>query len=308
MRKMEGKQMNNIIMSNELTKDYKEGRGIFDVHLSINEGEVFGLVGINGSGKTTLIRHLMGSLHPHRGNSTILDKDAWKYSGELKKHVSYIPGEISFPNVKTGWDFFKIQAEYMHLKSDEKTKELVERFALDPSAKLKRMSKGMKQKSAIVNAFMNDSKILILDEPTTGLDPLMQKVFTNLVLEEKKKGKTIFMSSHIFEELEQACDKVAFIKDGYIIDVVEIGKISGNESIKEYKIEFASKNDYEQFLSGTFNVIRKQDNYNQVSIKVSDDEINTLFEVISKLDIKFISQKPRTLEAYFKEKYIKEEV
>ena len=177
--------MGEIISIEKLTKDFGHGRGVFDINLGIKQGEVFGLAGINGSGKTTIMRHLMGFLNPDGGNTSIMGKDCWKSAAKIKKHVGYIPGEISFPDVRSGMDFLKLQAEYMGLRSMIYAKELIDRLNLDPTAKLNRMSKGMKQKTAIVNAFMGDSDILLLDEATTGLDPLMQKSFTEIVQREK---------------------------------------------------------------------------------------------------------------------------
>jgi ABC-2 type transport system ATP-binding protein len=295
--------MNNMIRIRNLTKDFGDNRGIFDINLSVKEGEVFGLVGINGSGKTTMIRHLMGFLHPDKGQSSIKGRDCWKRAARIKKDVGYIPSEIAFPDVGTGTNFFHLQADYLNVKNRRKITHLAERFNLDPTAKLKRMSKGMKQKTAIVNAFMSDSKVLLLDEPTTGLDPLMQKVFTDLILEEKHKGKTIFMSSHMFDELETTCDRVAFLKEGHIIDVVEMSKIRGNEFVKEYKIAFLNDLDYRTFLDMDFNIIRKQNKFNQVTIHIPDDKLDYLFSVIHKMDIEYMTQIPQTLERYFNEKY-----
>ena len=138
--------MDEIIKIGNLTKDFGEGRGVFGVCLDIKEGEVFGLAGINGSGKTTLMRHLMGFLKPDNGLSAIMNMDSWRYSEKIKKYVGYIPGEISFPDVKSGLDFLKLQAEYMGLTHMTFAEELMQKLNLDATAKLKRMSKGMKQK------------------------------------------------------------------------------------------------------------------------------------------------------------------
>ncbi|MBM6615030.1 ATP-binding cassette domain-containing protein [Desemzia sp. RIT804] len=300
--------MDEMIKIKNLTKDFGEGRGIFDVDLNIKKGEVFGLVGINGSGKTTIMRHLMGFLHPDKGNTSIMDKDCWKKAAELKKYVGYIPGEISFPDTHSGMDFLKLQADYMGLKSMAYAEELIDHLNLDATAKLKRMSKGMKQKIAIVNAFMYNSDILLLDEATTGLDPLMQKSFTEIIKNEKKKGKTIFMSSHMFDEMENSCDRVAFLKNGKIIHVVDMETIRGNEKLKEYKIEFNNKDDYNKFSKQPFNITRRQDEYNQVNIHIWDKDINKLFNVLSMLDVRFISHQPYTLEKCFKEIYNNTEV
>jgi len=305
---MEVKQMDEIIKMQNLTKDFGQGLGIFDVNLSIKKGEVFGLVGINGSGKSTIMRHLMGFLHPDRGNTSIMGKDCWKSADKLKKYVGYIPGEISFPDVHSGLDFLKLQADYMSLTSMAYANELIERLNLDPTAKLKRMSKGMKQKTAIVNAFMCDPDILLLDEATTGLDPLMQKSFTEIVQNEKKKGKTIFMSSHMFDEMESTCDRVAFLKNGEIIHVVDMKTILGNETMKEYKIEFNKQADYIEFLTRSFAITRRQDEYSQVTIHISDYDVDRLFGVLSTMGVRFISHRPYTLEACFKEIYNNTEV
>lgn len=295
--------MKEIIRLDKLTKDFKQGRGIFDVDLSIVEGEVFGLVGINGSGKTTIMRHLMGFLKPDKGSAGMMERNCWSCAEELKRHVGYIPGEISFPEVDSGMDFLKLQAEYMGLKNMDYAKELMEWLNLDATARLKRMSKGMKQKTAIVNAFMCDNDILLLDEATTGLDPLMQKSFTDIIKKEKKKGKTIFMSSHMFDEMESTCDRVAFIKNGRIIHVVDMNTIRGNEEQKEYKIEFSNESDYTKFCTKSFHIIRRQEKFNQVTIQIHDTEINCLFLVLTAMDVHFISHQPYTLEAYFKEIY-----
>lgn len=191
----------SLINLNHITKDYGNGRGIFDVNIAIEEGEVFGYVGTNGAGKTTTLRHLMGFLKPSKGFATINGLDCWGQSAEVKRMVGYVPGEIAFPDAPTGNAFLKRQAELLNLKDMRYAEEIIKKLQLDPSANLKRMSKGMKQKTAIVAAFMTDSPILILDEPTTGLDPLMRAEFVDLIKAEKKKGKIIIMSSHMFEEL-----------------------------------------------------------------------------------------------------------
>ena len=167
--------MEEVIKVEHLTKDYGGGRGIFDLNFFVAKGETFGFVGTNGSGKTTTIRNIMGFIKPKSGKVTVLGMDAWKDACKIKENVAYIPGEIAFPDLTTGIEFFKAQAELLGLKSMERADELIKRLQLDPSANLKRMSKGMKQKTAIVAALMADKDILILDEPTTGLDPLMRR-------------------------------------------------------------------------------------------------------------------------------------
>jgi len=291
-----------LIDIKNMTKDYGDGRGIFDINLSIEKGEVFGFVGTNGAGKTTTIRHLMGFLKPENGTATINGMDCWKESAEIKKMIGYIPGEIAFPDAPTGSEFLKRQAELLGLKDMSYAESIIKKLQLDPTANLKRMSKGMKQKTAIVAALMTDPDILILDEPTTGLDPLMRAEFLEILDEQKKKGKTIFMSSHMFDEVEHTCDKVALIKDGKIIAVKATKEIKHNED-KTYKIEFASRQDYERFIAEPFDFTEKRNNQNQVILTVHDRHINTLLKTLKSYNVKFITEIKYTLEKYFNSLY-----
>ncbi|MGN0334405.1 MAG: ABC transporter ATP-binding protein [Lachnospiraceae bacterium] len=208
-----------VINVEHLTRDYGGGKGVFDVSFSIKKGEVFGFLGPNGAGKTTTIRHLMGFLKPKSGNCTIDGMDCWKDSAGIQSRLGYIPGEISFFDDMTGIEFLRFMTKYRKIGANNRQDELIERFELDPKGKIKKMSKGMKQKIGIVTAFMHDPDILILDEPTSGLDPLMQNCFIELVAEEKKRGKTILMSSHMFEEVERTCDRVGIIREGKLVAV-----------------------------------------------------------------------------------------
>lgn len=189
-----------IIEIERLSRDYGEGRGIFDISFSIAEGEVFGFLGPNGAGKTTTIRHLLGFLKAKQGSAKILGMDCWKQSDAITRQLGYIPGEINLLNEMSGEEFLRFMARYRNMQDSGRTQELLERFELRPTGAIRRMSKGMKQKLGIVAAFMHDPKVLILDEPTSGLDPLMQNAFVELIQEEKQRGKTILMSSHMFEE------------------------------------------------------------------------------------------------------------
>lgn len=205
-----------MIGVNNLTRDYGSGKGVFQVSFSIAQGEVFGFLGPNGAGKTTTIRHLLGFLKPEGGSCSINGLDCWKNAPEIQKSLGYIPGEIAFFPEMTGLQYLDFLRSYRGLSHTSRMKELMERFEVDARGKIRKMSKGMKQKIAIVAAFMHDPQVLILDEPTSGLDPLMQNRFTQLIQEERERGKTIFMSSHIFEEVEKTCHRICMIKDGKI--------------------------------------------------------------------------------------------
>lgn len=289
----------SVIEIKDLTKDYGNNQGIFNINLNIEQGEMIGFVGTNGSGKTTTIRNIIGFIKPTSGQVLVNNKSSWEHASEIVKDIGYVPGEIAFPDLKTGIDFLKCQAEFLNMKNMDYANELIERLQLDPRANLKRMSKGMKQKTALVAALMNDAPIIILDEPTTGLDPLMRVTFLDIIKEEHKKGKTIFMSSHMFEELETTCDRVALINDGHIIDVVNMDEIR-NRPIKDFKIEFKSTDDYKNFLKEKYMITRKQKQYNQVTISINAKETGELLKTLKNYDVKFISEIPYTLEKHFK--------
>lgn len=289
-----------VIETKDLTKDYGSGRGIFDLNLTIEEGEMVGYVGTNGSGKTTTIRHMLGFLRPTSGSATVYGKSAWEHSSEILSKIGYVPGEIAFPDLSTGIEFLRCQADFLGLRDFSYANELIERLQLDPRANLKRMSKGMKQKTALVAALMNDAPILILDEPTTGLDPLMRATFLDIIKEEHKKGKTIFMSSHSFDELESTCDRVALLSDGHIIDVCHMDSIR-HRPVKDMKIEFHNRSDYEAFQKEGYRVTRTQEQYDQVTIQLPTSETAALLSVLKKYDVKFISELPYTLEMHFVE-------
>lgn len=273
----------SIIRIENLTKDYRQGRGVFNLDFQVKQGECFGYVGTNGSGKTTTIRNIMGFIRPDKGSVYVQGMDSWGNATEIKKHISYIPGEIAFPPLPTGMHFLKKQAEYLRLTDLTYMEELLELFRLDPTANLARMSKGMKQKTAIVAALMGDREILVLDEPTTGLDPLMREVFIDLINREKKRGKTIFISNHIFEEVEELCDRTAFIKDGRIIDIVDM------EELREQH-------------KSTFHV-GFNDSDEELVMTLGRGEYDRLFERLSGRNVKYINEESYSLEDYFNQAY-----
>ena len=204
--------MNRIIEVINLTKDYGFGRGVFDVSFSIQKGETFGFLGPNGAGKTTTIRHLMGFSKAEKGEAKILNKDTFTHYAEILKHVGYIPGELAFPAGLTGFELIKMTEDLVGKRDPERLTMLCDLFKLDArllKSSTKQMSLGTKRKLAIVTAFMSDPDILILDEPTSGLDPIMQDVFIDFIKKEKERGKTILLSSHIFNEVDQTCDRIS---------------------------------------------------------------------------------------------------
>lgn len=280
-----------------LTKDYGKKRGIFDMSLEVEKGEIYGFVGVNGAGKTTTIRHMMGFLSPDEGTVTINGLDANKSSAEVKRYVSYIPGEINFPGNSTGEDFIKNQIYLSGRGNWEYAASIIDQLQLDAKANVRSMSKGMKQKTAIVSAFASDADILIMDEPTTGLDPLMRDIFIELLKEEKAKGKTIFMSSHIFQEVEEVCDRVAIIRDGMIIDVIDMKDIRYNK-MKTYKMEFKSIEDFDHFRSLGYDLNRIKVDDLQLNIVIHDQDINRLIQDLKNFNLVYFKELKVTFEDY----------
>ena len=289
-----------IISVKNLTKDYGKGRGIFDVSFDIPKGATFGYCGTNGSGKTTTIRHIMGFIKPDKGEVKVKGLDAWKNAEQIKKWIGYVPGEIAFPDVDSGSTFLKIQADLLGIADMSKAEEVINALQLDPTANLKRMSKGMKQKTALVAAFMPQPDILILDEPTTGLDPLMRKAFVDLIKEEKAKGTTIFMSNHMFDELEETCDYVAFIKDGHIIDIVNMNDIH-NRQQREYEIAFFEKDDFLSADTSQVEILEKDEKDLKLVIRLDIKKTDGMIRELKKHNIKSIVERQYTLEKYFLE-------
>jgi ABC-2 type transport system ATP-binding protein len=209
---------NNVIETQDLTVYYGKHRGILDVNLTIEKGEVFGFLGPNGAGKTTTQRVLLDVFPPTTGKATVFGLDCQKDGVEIRQHIGYLPGELAlYSNMKAS-DFFKM---YEYLRGENGTKdywqELADRLDLDTSRKISQFSRGNKQKVGVVAAFMSKADLLILDEPTGGLDPLVQQTVLEIVREAKADGRTIFFSSHILSEIEAVCDRVGVIRDGQLV-------------------------------------------------------------------------------------------
>lgn len=284
-----------------LTKDYGHGKGVFDITLTIKQGEVYGYLGPNGAGKSTTMRHLTGFSKPQSGRVCIKGLECWKEQKKIQEKLGYLPGEISFPDDMTGTAYLKLIAKMRKMKDFTYAQKLLNLFEINPNTSIKRMSKGMKQKIGIVLAFMHNPDILLLDEPTSGLDPLMQNRFIELVEQEKKKGKTIILSSHIFEEVEKTCDRIGMIRNGRLIKEVTIDELRHSQ-FKTYKIEFADISNLKQMKQVYPNAEYREDQ-NQVILSINDSEINNLISVLSKCKINFLKEEKHTLEEYFMQFY-----
>ena len=277
-----------------LTKDYGQGKGVFDVTLSIKKGEVYGYLGPNGAGKSTTMRHLMGFSKPQKGSVYIQGMDCWSKQKKIQRHVGYLPGEISVMEHMNGYEFIQFIAEMKQIKDFQRAQELIEYLEFDPKVKIRKMSKGMKQKVGLVIAFMQDAPLILLDEPTSGLDPLMQQKFVELIQSEQKRGKTILMSSHIFEEIEQTCDRILMIKDGRIVADEDLNKMKLNRS-KHYEITFANEEDAQQFAK---RIPACQTVFCKVTFLWKGD-VNVLLKELCTFDVKDMNARYQTLEEVF---------
>lgn len=291
----------SVIEIEHLTKDFGSGRGVFDVSFKVEKGEVYGFLGPNGAGKSTTIRHIMGFTKPAQGKIRVNGLDAWKNSAKIQKQVGYLPGEIALPENLTGTQFIKMMADLRGMTDMSQTNYLINKFELEAAGSLKRMSLGMKRKLAVVTAFMHDPEILILDEPTSGLDPIMQQIFVDFIKEEKSRGKTILLSSHIFSEVDATCDKISMIKDGHLISSFVADELRHNEE-KTFKIEFMEASDLAHFkasLNEKIKLVVDRSSQNQLIIAFTDRSINEFIRLIAQVQVKFCSEIKFTLEDYF---------
>ncbi|MCR5787111.1 MAG: ABC transporter ATP-binding protein [Acholeplasmatales bacterium] len=299
----------SVLEVNNLTKDYGSGRGVFDVSFKVNEGEVFGFLGPNGAGKSTTIRHLMGFSHPDKGNTKILGKDSFKEYSSILSNVGYIPGEIALPAGLNGYEFIRMMQDMYHVHNNDMLAKMLDLFELKDNVlrgDTKHMSLGVKRKLAIVTAFMSDPQVLILDEPTSGLDPVMQQKFIDFIVEEKKRGKTILLSSHIFSEVDATCDRIAIIKDGRIVSEFNADDLK-HATLKQYRIVFDNHDEYQRFKdtlnTDIINIIKDREPKNKLFITCEDSNINQVVEFLSTFKIKEFNNIKETLEDYFMKFY-----
>lgn len=281
-----------MIEVNNLTKKFGDFYSVQNVNLQIEKGEVFGFLGPNGAGKSTTIRHLMGFLQPTQGQYFIKGLDCRQSTAVIQKFVGYLPGEIAFIDKMPGQQFIKFIAQMRGLNDLTRAHELMQYFELNATGLIKKMSKGMKQKVGLICAFMHNPEIVILDEPTSGLDPLIQTKFIDFILAEKEKGTTIFMSSHMLEEIEKTCDRVAILNAGKIVATEAIADLKKRKS-KKYLIEFQSEQELSRFLGEQHTIeqigptratIKVQGNVQTLLHTLADYKINDLVIISQSLE------------------------
>jgi ABC-2 type transport system ATP-binding protein len=288
--------MTAVIETHQLTKTYGTHRGIVDVDLRVEEGEVFGFLGPNGAGKTTTIRTILDLIRPTSGQALVFGIGSSEDPVAIHRRCGYIPGEFALYDRLTGAQTVRYFASLRGGVDPAYQASLIERFDVDPSRRFKEYSKGNKQKIGLVIALQHRPELLILDEPTSGLDPLVQQSFYALVRESKAEGRTVFLSSHILSEVERTCDRVAIIRDGRL---VKVDSVEGLRDLAHHQIElrFAGPVPEDEFrrLDGVTDVVVED---NVLRMRVSGP-ITPLVQAAARHDLlDFVSREPSLEETF----------
>ena len=271
--------MSYAIETKKLTKYYGKARGIVDVDLAMEEGEIFGFIGPNGAGKSTTIRTLLGLIKKTSGSASIFGMDCEKDKIQILAQVGYLPGEVFYYDNMRAIDLLRYSASFYKHDCSKRIAELADALSLDLSKKIEDMSLGNKKKVGIVQGLLHSPKLIILDEPTSGLDPLMQRTFFDLIQRENERGASVLFSSHILGEVQRICDRVAIIKEGRIVDLRSIEEMRKN-SYK--KVSLTAREPLARFdLPGAAKLSQEGA---QTSFLYSGD-VNTLLKKLSELPL-----------------------
>ncbi len=227
-----------VIETQGLTKFYGKDRGIIDLDMKIETGEIFGFIGPNGAGKSTTIRTLLGLIFPTSGSGRIFGMDIVRETKEIKKQIGYMPSEVNYYEKMDGQELLRYSANFYGKDCESRINELVDIFSLDLNRKIIDLSRGNRKKISILQCLIHRPRLLILDEPTTGLDPLMQAKFFDILREENSRDTTIFFSSHTLNEVQKMCRRVGIIKEGKIIAVEDIESLR-KKQLRKVQVEFA---------------------------------------------------------------------
>lgn len=272
--------MNNILEVKNLTKNYGKSRGVIDVNLEIEKGTIYGFIGPNGAGKSTTIKCIMNLINKNSGEVFIDGKLFLKKNNELKKKIGYLPSEVNLYDGLKVKEMIKYSESFYKKDCSKRISELVNKLDIDVNKKIEELSLGNLKKVGIVLALMHEPEIVIMDEASSGLDPLMQEAFYEILLEEKKKGTTIFFSSHILSEIKRICDKVAIIKDGKIINIDDMNNFEDSDALR---IKITS--DYNEDILKELGL--SEDNIKKGVLEfVYKEDINNLMKILSKYNIK----------------------
>lgn len=290
----------DVISIQGLSKYYGHARGIENVTFSVKEGEIFGFIGPNGAGKSTTIRTLLGLLHPTSGSATIFGKDIALHGPSIREHIGYLPSEVFYYEKMKVKELLEYSASYYPGDHTKRMHELATRLELDLNRRIEDLSYGNKKKVGIVQGLLHSPKLIILDEPTSGLDPLMQHTFFSLLREENERGATILFSSHILQEVQHLCHRVAIIKDGVIVKVEEVASLLANTTKKVKLVG--------HFDPTRFDALDVKDKVVQDRMLsfVYQGAIEPLMKIISECSLQDILIEDPTLEEIFMHYYTRE--
>lgn len=291
--------MTAIIDAKNLTKFYGRSRGIEGLDLMVNQGEIFGFLGPNGAGKTTTIRTLLGLIFPTGGSATVFGLDVVRDSVAIRTRAGYIPGDTNFYPKMTGREILNYFAAFRPFTPPVLRDELVRRFDLDLSKRCKDLSRGNRQKLSIVLATMHDPDLLVLDEPTLGLDPIMQKEFYDLLHEFQGRGKTVLLSSHILSDVDKTCQRVGIVKEGRLVTVEQVSELE-SKKVHHINAVFAEAFDPRDFELPGVTVVRS--NTRSIELKAKGD-IDPLIKALSAYHLVDLDFEHATLEEVFLEFY-----
>ncbi|MFF7211097.1 ATP-binding cassette domain-containing protein [Streptomyces sp. NPDC008238] len=282
-----------------LHKCFGRTHALDGLDLTVEKGEVHGFLGPNGAGKSTTIRILLGLLRADRGAAQLLGGDPWRDAVALHRRLAYVPGDVTLWRNLSGGEVIDLLGRLRGGLDGARRRELLERFELDPTKKGRAYSKGNRQKVALVAAFASDVDLLILDEPTSGLDPLMEEVFRECVREERDRGRTVLLSSHILSEVEALCDRVSIIRGGRTVETGSLGELR-HLTRTSVTAELAGT---PQGLDGLPGVHDLDVRGNHVRLQVDTDRLDAVLRQLSETGVRSLTSTPPTLEELFLRHY-----
>ena len=291
--------MSVVIEVRDLVKCFGRVRALDGLDLAVNEGEIHGFLGPNGAGKSTTIRILLGILKTDSGTATVFGRDAWRDAVALHREMAYVPGDVTlWPNL-TGGEIVDLLARMRGGLDQKRRADLISRFELDPKKKARTYSKGNRQKVSLISAFSSHARLLLLDEPSSGLDPLMERVFRDCVTEARDRGVTVFVSSHILSEVDALCDRVTIIRAG---KTVESGSLDQMRHLSRFSVKaelLGAPADLRQ-ISGVDDIVVDG---SVLHAQVDPDALNDVIRALATVGVRSLVSQPPTLEEIFLRHY-----
>jgi beta-exotoxin I transport system ATP-binding protein len=287
-----------VIEVNHLTKYYGKARGIIDLSFQVEQGEIFGFIGPNGAGKSTTIRLLLSLIYPTSGSATIFGKDCIKNGPELRRDIGYLPSEVFYYDRMKVIDLLKYSASFYPKDCTQRMHELAELMELEMNRRIEDLSYGNRKKVGIVQGLLHQPKLLFLDEPTAGLDPLMQRKTFELIRQENQGGVTVFFSSHILSEVQRMCNRVAIIREGRIVEIADIRTLQQN-NYKKIRVDAGDVAPAYFDLPGVTNL----EQHNGTVRFFYKGDINAVMHKLSEIKVSDVIIEEPTLEEIFMHYY-----